>query len=82
MAVAASGGRAHHVIALWPVALRGALRHALVDEKLRAVRSWMARHQPAIAEWPAAPLDPFFNANTPADLDEAERLAALDRPAD
>jgi molybdopterin-guanine dinucleotide biosynthesis protein A len=82
MAVAASGGQAHHVIALWPVALRGALRHALVDEELRAVRSWMARHQPAVAEWPTAPLDPFFNANTPADLDEAERLAALDRQAD
>lgn len=82
MAVAASGGRAHHVIGLWPVALRGKLRHALVNEKLRQVSAWMARHQPAIAEWPTAPLDPFFNANTLADLAEAERLAALDRQID
>lgn len=78
LAVAASGGQAHHVIALWPVALRGELRHALVSEKLRPVKIWMARYRPAIAEWPVAPLDPFFNANTLADLDEAERLAALD----
>jgi len=77
IAVAASGGRTHHVIALWPVALRDALRHAVVREKLRQVGGWMARHRPAIAEWPATPRDPFFNANTPADLDEAERLAAL-----
>jgi molybdopterin-guanine dinucleotide biosynthesis protein A len=82
IAVAASGGRAHHVIALWPVALRSELRHALVAEKLRQVSGWMARHRPAIAEWPSAPLDPFFNANTLADLDEAERLAALDRATD
>jgi len=82
MAVAASGGQAHHVIGLWPVALRGKLRHALVNEKLRQVSAWMGRHQPAIAEWPTAPLDPFFNANTLADLAEAERLAALDRQID
>lgn len=82
MAVAASGGQAHHVIGLWPVALRGKLRHALVNEKLRQVSAWMARHRPAIAEWPVAPLDPFFNANTLADLAEAERLAALDRQID
>jgi len=26
--------------------------------------------------WPTEPFDPFFNANTPDDLDEACRLAA------
>jgi molybdopterin-guanine dinucleotide biosynthesis protein A len=29
-------------------------------------------------EWPTAPLDPFFNANTMDDIAEAERLAKLD----
>lgn len=82
IAVAASGGRAHHVIALWSATLRGELRHALVNEKLRQVSAWMARYQPAIAEWPNAPLDPFFNTNTLSDLDEAERLVALDRQTD
>ena len=28
------------------------------------------------AEWPTEPVDPFFNANTPEDLAEAERLYA------
>lgn len=82
IAVAASGGQVHHVIALWPVILRGELRHALVNEGLRRVSGWMARQRPAVAEWPTIPLDPFFNANTLADLDEAERLAALDCQTD
>jgi molybdopterin-guanine dinucleotide biosynthesis protein A len=30
----------------------------------------------AVADWPAEPVDPFFNVNTPADADAAERLAA------
>ncbi len=31
----------------------------------------------ATAEWPVEPFDPFFNVNTPEELVEAERLAAL-----
>ena len=38
--------------------------------------------QLATVTWPATPLDPFFNANTMDDIAEAERLAALDEPAD
>src|ERR1700753_4358188 len=37
IAVAASDGRSHPVIALWRVALRDELRHALVQENVRAV---------------------------------------------
>ena len=36
------------------------------------------RFRLAVVEFPAAPLDPFFNANRPEDLAEAERLAALE----
>jgi molybdenum cofactor guanylyltransferase len=78
IAVAASGGQSHHVIALWNVALREELRHALTVESIRKVESWMTRYSLATASWPAAPLDPFFNANTTDDLAEAERLAVLD----
>jgi molybdenum cofactor guanylyltransferase len=77
-AVAASGGQSHHVIALWSVGLREELRHALTNEGVRKVESWMARYQIATVTWPAEPLDPFFNANTVDDLAEAERLALLD----
>jgi molybdenum cofactor guanylyltransferase len=78
IAVAASGGQSHHVIALWDVALREELRHALTVEGIRKVEGWMARYSIAVATWPVEPFDPFFNANTTDDLAEAKRLAALD----
>ena len=78
LAVAASGGQSHPVIGLWSVSLRHELRHALVVEDVRKIDRWTARYKLATVEWPATPLDPFFNANTVDDLAEAERLAALD----
>ena len=77
LACAESGGQAHPVNALWPVALRADLRHALVIEDLRKIDRWTARHGIAHAGWPTEPVDPFFNANTPEDLGDAERLLAL-----
>jgi molybdopterin-guanine dinucleotide biosynthesis protein A len=74
MACAASGGRTHPVAALWPVRLREDLRRAMVEEGVRKVDIWTARYCLAIAEFPDAPLDPFFNTNRPEDLAEAERL--------
>ncbi|MEH2471397.1 molybdopterin-guanine dinucleotide biosynthesis protein A [Nitrobacteraceae bacterium AZCC 2299] len=78
LAVAASAGQSHPVIGLWSVDLRDELRHALVVESIRKVGRWTARYRLATVEWPAAPLDPFFNANTMDDIAEAERLALLD----
>ena len=76
LACARSGEWRHPVVGLWPVALRGDLRHALVAEGLRKIEAWTARHGVAVADWPAAPIDPFFNINTPEDAAEAERIAA------
>ncbi|GGK24415.1 molybdenum cofactor guanylyltransferase MobA [Salinarimonas ramus] len=76
LACAESDGRTHPVNALWPVSLREALRHALVVEDLRKIDRFTARHGIAHAAWPSVPVDPFFNANAPEDIDEAERLAA------
>jgi molybdenum cofactor guanylyltransferase len=78
LAVAASQGRSHPVIGLWRVALRGALREAVVIEGLRKVESWTARFGVATVAWPAEPVDPFFNVNTGEDLVKAERLARLE----
>lgn len=75
IACAASGGRRHPVVALWPVTLREALRCALVAEGLHKVGAVLDRHGAATADWPATPVDPFLNVNTPEDLVEAERLA-------
>jgi len=54
-------------VGLWPVALREDLWHALVDEDLRKIELWTARHGNAAADWSAEPVDPFFNVNTPED---------------
>jgi molybdopterin-guanine dinucleotide biosynthesis protein A len=77
IAMAASGGRTHPVVGLWPVALAAALRRALVEEGLRKVDIWTARYRVAVVDFPIAAVDPFFNANRPEDLAEAERLVAL-----
>lgn len=74
LACARSGGQAHPVVGLWPVALREDLRRALAIEGERKIDRWTARHGIAFADWPAEPADPFFNANTPEDLAEAEAL--------
>lgn len=78
IAVAASNGRSHHVVALWSVALREDLRRALMQERMSRVSEWMARYRPVAVEWPATPFDPFFNINTQADITEAETIARLD----
>jgi molybdenum cofactor guanylyltransferase len=76
LACAESDGQAHPVNGLWDVALREDLRHALVVEDMRKIDRWTARHGVAHAAWPTVPLDPFFNANRPQDIEEAERLIA------
>jgi len=73
-----SGGRAnrHPTFGLWPVALRDDLRASLQDG-LRKVVLWTDRHDGREALFPLWPddLDPFFNVNTPQDLERAERIA-------
>jgi molybdenum cofactor guanylyltransferase len=75
LACARSGEWRHPVVGVWPVALRADLRQALTKEGLRKIELWTARHGVALADWPAEPVDPFFNVNTPEDAAAAERLA-------
>ena len=77
LACAHSGDWRHPVVGLWPVALRDDLRHALTVEDLRKIEVWTARHGVALADWPAEPVDPFFNVNTPEDAaaSACERLS-------
>ncbi|MEJ0069298.1 MAG: molybdenum cofactor guanylyltransferase MobA [Pseudomonadota bacterium] len=76
LAQAASGGQVHPVVGLWPVRLVDDLRHALVDQDIRKVDVWTARHRLVTVDFATDPVDPFFNANRPEDLAEAERLLA------
>ncbi len=77
IAFATSSGGAHPVFALWPVALADDLAHWMLSADTLRLRSWLARHEArAVAfgdcETAEGPLDPFFNVNTPADLERAE----------
>lgn len=74
LACAASGDQAHPVFGLWRVDLRAALRRALIDEQIYKVDRWTARYKLVRVEFPTVPIDPFFNANRPEDLSEAEKL--------
>src|SRR5262245_53984483 len=81
IAIAQSAGELHPVIGLWPVALADDLDAAL-RAGLRKVLHWTDRH--GTVPVPFAPIDaggtevdPFFNANTPEELDEARRLIGL-----
>lgn len=79
IAVASSSGRRHPTFALWPLGLRQALRHFLVDEDNRRVSAFIERHDCVEVEFSllaadGAQIDPFFNINTPDDLAVAERL--------
>lgn len=78
---AASGGRTHPVVALWPVGLAGDLRRAMTEDGVRKIDRWTAGYRVAYVEYAAEPVDPFFNVNRPGDLERAERLLGADTPA-
>ena len=68
IACAASAGRPHPPVALWPAGLRGALRRAVLGGEGKVAR-WAEGAGCVAVEWAG---DPFLNANTP------EELAALE----
>jgi molybdopterin-guanine dinucleotide biosynthesis protein A len=67
VACAASGGRRHPVVALWPATFLTVLADALAAGT-RGVERAVSAHGLAVAEFAAEPIDPFINVNTPADL--------------
>ena len=80
LACAGSGGRAHPVIGLWPVALKDDLRQALLEDSVRKVDQWTKRYKLAQVDFPAASYDPFFNANRPEDIAAAGRILSEFQP--
>lgn len=69
------GGRMirHPTFGLWPVDLRADLRHAL-KQGLFKMTLWAERHGIALAEFETRVYDPFFNINTPEDLQLARAV--------
>jgi molybdopterin-guanine dinucleotide biosynthesis protein A len=63
----------HPTFGLWPVALRDDLRAALTGG-LRKIVIWTDVHGAGQAVFESTPFDPFFNVNTPEDIETAQAL--------
>lgn len=84
IALARSGGELHPVIGLWPVALADDLETELAAG-VRKVLRWTDKHGTVPVDFApvtigAESVDPFFNANTPEELDTARRLLGASGP--
>jgi molybdopterin-guanine dinucleotide biosynthesis protein A len=80
IALAQSGGELHPVIGLWPVALADDLE-AQLAQGMRKVLHWTDRHGTIPVLFPMVrmcgiEIDPFFNANTPPELDQLRAMLA------
>lgn len=81
IALAKSDGGRQPVIGVWPIALADDLESALNDG-VRKVLAWTDRHGTVFAHFPPVDIgsdkiDPFFNANTPDELEDARRIFDL-----
>jgi molybdopterin-guanine dinucleotide biosynthesis protein A len=74
-ACAASNGRVHHLVALWPVVCRALLRQQLSAPGRRDVVHFARRIGMRRVDFPTAKWDPFLNVNTPDDLAAARAIA-------
>ena len=80
IALAQSAGELHPVIGLWPVALAADLE-AQLRSGVRKVLHWTDRHGTVAVDFAMLSIgglevDPFFNANTPQELDELRAMLA------
>ena len=80
IALAQSAGELHPVIGLWPVALADDLE-AQLRAGVRKVLAWTDRHGTvavpfAMLQLAGTEIDPFFNANTPQELEDLRGILA------
>lgn len=68
---ALSGGRRHHVTALWDVSLEAPLRRAL-GRGVRRIQDFTSSQAIELCDFEPATPDPFLNLNTPDELAAAE----------
>ncbi|MEO1199805.1 MAG: NTP transferase domain-containing protein, partial [Pseudomonadota bacterium] len=81
IALAASGGKTHPVFGLWPISLAKDLEAWLRDSETKKVLAFVDRHERIDVNFrgvviDGVEIDPFFNANTPEDLETAEAVHA------
>ena len=78
IALAESDGWLHPTFGLWPVTLAEDLELAL-EAGTRKVAGWALGEGAVRVRFADEPFDPFFNINTPGDLEKAERILAGER---
>jgi len=79
IAIATSNGRSHPVIGLWPVIIAENLRNHLKTTEKLSVYGFLDKMKWHPVEFSAKGQDspdPFFNVNTPEDLEVARQFAA------
>lgn len=74
-ALAGSGGQLHPVCGLWRVSALDQVPN-YVSSGRRSLKGFAEMVDYVAVEWPADPVDPFANVNTPQDLLQAERRSA------
>lgn len=77
--LAKSGGKLHPVFGLWPISLADDLAEWLATGTNRKVLAWVDRHELMGVDFADIDIggtkrDPFFNVNTPEDLEAAEAI--------
>jgi molybdopterin-guanine dinucleotide biosynthesis protein A len=75
IAVAASAGRVHFAVALWPVGLAGEITGWLRGQQGSAIHAFLAGRSVATVDF-AGPYDSLLNINAPPDLERARAVAA------
>lgn len=75
--IAKSGGFPQPIFGLWPVSLADDLNIWLSTGNTNKVMGWVRTHSHRFVEFEEMDgIDPFFNINTPDDLDAAEHIIA------
>ena len=73
IAIARYKSQSSWLFGLWSVSLIGALQHYLIDRQERKVQVWVKNQRYCDISFDDYTDDPFFNINTPAELDIAIR---------
>ncbi len=74
MACIRYGGELQPTFSLWHRRTESLVEHALLEEKEGGFKALIPRLNCVVVDWPPQDINPFFNINTPDDLERAEQL--------
>ena len=65
----------HPVFGLWSLDLIDSLKKYLFEEKMKKIDTWIFKNNYKIIDFENKEYDPFFNINTPEDLEKANSIS-------